>query len=294
MDASPLLYHLAEIVDLADNMGEFSLQAFEDSGHDNGTKFWYAHVFMRVLGYESWQSFQGVITKAMGSCAKLGLDPTEAFTPDTYVDESGKECKTYRLTRFACLLVTVNGDSKKPEVAQAKAALAAIADQLIGEKIHEQDLGRIETREDLKLAEKLMSGAAQAAGLQNSDFGLFKDAGFRGMYNMGLKQLVVRKGIDPTKTLYDFMGLEELAGNLFRATQTTARIKSQGTRGRDPLMQTAKAVGAEVRQMMMKNSGVAPEALPISSDISKVRRKMVTADKAMKKLDGPKKPKPKS
>jgi len=270
-------------------MGDFSIQAFEDAGQENGTRFWYAHVFMGVLGYETWTSFQSVITKAMGSCAKLGLDPTDAFIQATYTDETGKECKTYKLTRFACLLVTVHGDSKKPEVAQAKAALAAIADRLIGEKIHDQDLGRIETREDLKLAEKLMSGVAQSAGLQAQDFGLFKDAGFRGMYNMGLRQLVSYKGLDASKTLYDFMGLEELAGNLFRATQTAARIKSQGTRGRDPLLHTAKTVGAEVRQMMVRNSGVNPEALPISDDIGLVRRRMKSADREMKKLDGPKK-----
>jgi DNA-damage-inducible protein D len=60
-------------------------------------------------------------------------------------------------------------------------------------------------------------------------------------------------------------------------------------RGRDPLMRTAKEVGAEVRQMMIRNSGTAPEALPVSHEIAKVRRKLVSADREMKKLDGGKK-----
>jgi hypothetical protein len=81
----------------------------------------------------------------------------------------------------------VHGDSKKPEVSQAKAALAAIADTLIGDRIHDNDLARIETRDDLKLAERQMSGAAQDAGPQNSDCGLFKDTGIRGMDNMELR-----------------------------------------------------------------------------------------------------------
>lgn len=257
-------YHYPDSSALGTAMGDFSIQAFEDSGRENGFRYWLAHEFMRTLGYETWASFQSVITKAMGSCAKLGMDPTEAFFPDSFVGEDGREQKTYKLTRFACLLITVHGDSKKDEVAQAKAALAAIAEQLISQKIKDHDLGRIETREDLKFAEKQLAGAAQEAGLQDGDFGLFKDAGFRGMYNMSLKQLVVRKGADASKTLYDFMGLEELAGNLFRVTQTAARIKSTGTRGRDPLMRTAKEVGSEVRQMMKRNSGIAPEELPVS------------------------------
>src|ERR1700679_3280688 len=104
-------------------MGEFSIQQFEDAGRENGSRFWYAHEFMASLGYDSWSSFQLVITRAMGSCAKLGIDPTESFIPDTLI-ENGKEVQTYKLSRFACFLVSMHGDSKKEEVAKAKALLA--------------------------------------------------------------------------------------------------------------------------------------------------------------------------
>lgn len=268
-------------------MGEFSLQQFEDSGRENGIRFWYAHEFMKALGYDTWSSFQNVITKAMGSCAKLGIDPTESFIPDSVI-ENGKDIKTYRLSRFACFLVSMNGDSKKEEVAKAKAALAAIADTLITERIEENDLGRIETRDDLKLAERVLSGAAQSAGLQNHQFGIFKDAGFRGMYNMSLANLMQRKGVAPGKTLYDFMDLEELAGNLFRVTQTAARIKNQGVLGLPALSDTANRVGREVRSIMVKNSGRTPESLPIAEDISGVKKRLKSAAKAMKKMDGKK------
>jgi len=270
-------------------MGEFSIETFEQSGRANGTLYWDAYEFMRALGYDSWSTFQKVITKAMGSCAKLGLDPTEAFVPATFF-EDGKECKTYKLSRFACFLVSMHGDSKKEEVAKAKTLLAAIAAKLIEERIQERDLGRIETRDDLKLAERVLAGAAQEAGLQSNQFGIFKDAGFRGMYNMSLSALMIKKGIDPKKTLYDFMDLEEMAGNLFRATQTSARIKSKGVLGLAALSHTATDVGREVRSMMIKNSGVPPESLPIADDIGKVKGRLKSAARAMKKMDGNKKP----
>jgi DNA-damage-inducible protein D len=268
-------------------MGEFSIQLFEESGRENGTRFWYAHEFMKSLGYDSWPTFQQIITKAMGSCAKLGIDPTESFIPDTFL-EDGKELKTYKLSRFACFLVSMHGDSRKEEVAKAKAVLAAIADRLIEERIQEQDLGRIETRDDLKLAERVLSGAAKSAGLESNQFGFFKDAGFRGMYNMSLSSLRIRKGIQPNKTLYDFMGLEEMAGNLFRVTQTAARIKNQGVMGLHGLSDTAHRVGHEVRIMMIKNGGTAPEALPAAEDISGVKRRLKSAERAMKRMDGKK------
>ncbi|MDR3798007.1 MAG: hypothetical protein P4K93_07630 [Terracidiphilus sp.] len=265
-------------------MGAFSIERFEADCRQNGTRYWYAHEFMRSLGYDTWTSFQKVITKAMGSCAMLGIDPTEAFAPATYL-EVGKSEKTYKLTRFACFLVSMHADANKPEVAKAKAALAAIAAQLVEQQIAESDLGRLETREDLKAAERQMSGVAKTAGLEGAQYAFFKDAGFRGMYNMSLRDLMSKKGVDPNKTLYDFMGLEEMAGNLFRVTQTTAKVRSGDLKGARTLEATAKGVGREVRNMMVKNSGIAPENLPIAENIVKVKGRLKSANRAMKKLD---------
>ena len=242
---------------------------------------------MDTLGYESWPSFLGVINKAMASCSRLNIDATEAFTAEI-IEHNGRPLRTFRLSRFACFLVSMHADSKKPQVAKAKAALAAIADQLIQHHINEQDLGRLEARQDLRLAESVMSGVAKAAGLESTQFGIFKDAGFRGMYNMGLRQLMRYKGVPDGQVLYDFMGLDELAGNLFRVTQTAARVKAQKVAGLQNLSDTAASVGSEVREMMVKNSGLSPESLPIEEPIAGVQKRLKTAARAMKKLDAKK------
>lgn len=248
---------------------------------------------MKALGYDAWLAFQRVITKAMGACARLGIDPTESFIAATYL-ENGRDTKTYKLSRFACFLVSMYADSNKPEVALAKASLAAIADQLVEERIRETDLGRIETRDDLKLAERVLGGVAQDAGLEHFQYGIFKDAGFRGMYNMSLSDLMAYKGVSGKQVLYDFMELEELAGNLFRVTQTAARIKSSGTMGLPALKYTAGQVGREVRGIMTKNGGTPPERLPVAEDISDVKKRLKSAARAMKKMDVPRKPAKKS
>lgn len=128
---------------------EFNLESFEDSARQNGVRYWVAHEFMVSLGYESWASFQKVINKAMASCAALGVSIPEVFIADTFIDD-GKEVNTYRLTRFACSLVTMHADSKKPQVSQAKTVLAAIADALVEQQIQRDALERIEVREELK------------------------------------------------------------------------------------------------------------------------------------------------
>ncbi|ERI59685.1 hypothetical protein [Xylella fastidiosa] len=155
-------------------------------------------------------------------------------------------------------------------MAWAKTILAAIANTLIEQRIQSEDLARLETREDLKFGEKAMTSAAKDGGLQNAEFGIFKDAGFRGMYNMTLRELQRYKRLPNGKTLYDFMGLEELAGNLFRVTQTAARIRN------------------EVRRMMIENSGAGPEHLALEEDVKGVQKRPKNVDKAMKKLDKPK------
>ncbi len=268
----------------------FDIQKFEDSAKQNGIRYWSAHEFMHELGYETWTSFNNVINKAIASCARLGLDVSDAFIASTII-EDGKEIKTFRLTRFACLLITMHADGKKQPVAQAKAALAGIASQLIEAQLSQEDVGRLEAREDLKAAEGILNHAASTAGVESNQFGIFKDAGFRGMYNMSLSALRERKGIDPKKTAYDFMGLTELAGNLFRVTQTAERLKSQPNEGLNSAVATAKKVGKEVRGMMIDNSGVTPEALPVADDINLVKRQLKNAAKKMGKLDAPAKTK---
>lgn len=263
----------------------FDLQTFEGLAKQNGIRYWDAREFMTALGYDTWTSFQGVVNKAISSCAHMGIDITQVFIPVTVV-EGNKVINSYKLTRFACLLVTMHADSKKVEVAQAKVALASVADALIQRSISSAALERIEIREELKGGEMGMTDAAKAAGLQGQDYAIFKDAGIRGMYDMSLADLRVRKGA-PGKTLYDYMGKTELAANLFRVTQTAERINSKNQNGLNAVAATAKAVGSEVRQVMLKSSGVPPENLAIEEGINTVSKRIITTQKQMTKLDAP-------
>lgn len=81
------------------------------------------------------------------------------------------------------------------------------------------------------------------------------------------------------------MGLTELAGNLFRVTQTSERIRSQGVRGVNAASKSAREVGAEVRKMMIRNSGVKPEDLPADEDIKKIKTRLRKASRTMIKHD---------
>jgi DNA-damage-inducible protein D len=85
----------------------------------------------------------------------------------------------------------------------------------------------------------------------------------------------------------DFMNGEELAANLFRITQTHAKIRNEGLRGQMRLEQAAHDVGHTVRETMIKLSGKAPENLPAAEDIKSVKGKLKHARHEFGKLDKP-------
>jgi DNA-damage-inducible protein D len=260
----------------------FEIQKFEDEAQQNGIRYWLAHDFMATLGYETWTSFKTVLQKAMGSCLQLRIDADEAFIPTELPDGQ----KSYRLTRFACFLVAMQADSKKPDVAKAQVSLAAIAEALVEAKISEFGMARIEERSKLTVAEKQLGGAAEKAGLQSGmEYVVFRDFGFRGMYNMPLRELQVRKGMPAGKTLYDFMGLTELAANTFRITQTIERMRNKRVSGLNQSKDTAETVGKEVRAVMMRSEGIAPENLALEGHIDNVKKQIKSANQKMKLLD---------
>lgn len=272
----------------------FELQQFEDEAHQNGVKFWYAHEFMKRLGYESWASFRGVVNKAVSLCARIGVDSMEAIIPYEALDSSGKPFNSYKLTRFGVLLITMQADAKKQEVAGVQVMLAAYAADMVDRYMNSNALERFERREELKIAENLLSGKAQEAGVQSAEFGIFKSAGFRGMYNMSLDDLKAYKGVKTYKgTLYDLMGITELAANTFRVTQTAERLKHTRATGLKHASTVAHQVGAEVRSVMVRSSGTRPEDLAIEEDLNSVKKGIKSTQRDMTKLDAKPKPKPK-
>jgi DNA-damage-inducible protein D len=65
-----------------------------------------------------------------------------------------------------------------------------------------------------------------------------------------------------------------LAANLFRITQTEAKITRDNIRGQSRLEDAAFDVGREVRHTMERVSGTVPEELPVAEDIRRVRGKL--------------------
>lgn len=251
---------------------------FNTLSNQNGFTYWCSRDLMHLLGYKNKDTFKKVIQKAISACTSLNIDILENFTP-----ESGKATKEYRLSRFACYLVAMNGDPKKPEVAKAQGYFAAIAEAFRKYVEETEDFERILIRDEISEHEKSLSSVAKKAGV--SQYSLFQNSGYRGMYNMNINQLRKLKGVPSKRSPLDFMGKEELAANLFRVTQTEAKIKNEALHGQQSAQKAAFIVGQKVRSTMQELSGNTPERLPPSQDIKKVKSALKSSQKDFAKLD---------
>ncbi len=267
---------------MADVQGENESE-FERIGEENGG-FWYARQLMPLFGYENYNSFQKPIGRAISTFTTLEIPIPEGFEQVSR-EIDGTLVSDYKLTRFACYLVAMNGDTNKPQIALAQLYFAGMADAIRQIHAGADQVARVQHRDELTQKERTLSGVAKSAGVITERYGLFQNAGYRGMYNMDYKRLCEYKGIPSNRTLLDFMGKQEMAANIFRLSETEAKIKNDGIRGQLGLERAAESVGAMVRSTMLRTSGTAPENLQPAEDIKRVRSKLKKASRELKKLD---------
>jgi DNA-damage-inducible protein D len=256
--------------------------SFEDFGHENGVRYWWASEYSEMLGYSSYDTFRKSVNKAIQAFMATGIEYFNDFRQELRIIDD-KTVQDIKLSRFACYMVAMNADPKKPQVAKAQ---MYFADQV--EKINlilegNNDMERLLTREEIKDGQKSLASAAKNSGVIN--FGLFQDAGYRGLYNTGVSGLKKKKGINQKHDHFDYMGRTELAANLFRITLTEERLKNSHTSTERSAMDVHKSVGRQVRNMVIDNTGVSPENLKAEKRLNEVKSELKKAGKALNKPD---------
>ncbi|WP_437872941.1 BRO family protein [Sorangium sp. So ce363] len=255
----------------------FSMYAFEMTATKDGVYTWSEDELMSTLGYETRTAFRKAVHKAMQACLTMNVSPLDDFI---------KDGDGFRFTRFACYLVVMSCDTRKPRVAQVQFQFAALADVIPDPRIQAARVDRVIIREEVTDGMKSLSATAQNHGVV--DYARFMDAGYRGMYNRSLAELERLKGIRPGEQLLDRMDRTELAANLFRITQTDRKIENENVHGQAALENAASEVGAVVRKAMIDLNNTAPEQLPIAEHIDVAKKKLKTARKELKKLNATK------
>jgi DNA-damage-inducible protein D len=247
------------------------------NGH--GAEYWSARDLQPLLGYSQWRRFEEAINRAMISCGQSGNTPENHFADAGKMVEIGsKSSRTvddYHLSRFACYLIAQNGDPRKPEIAGAQKYFAVQARRQEMSDAIAADMERLEIRKQTSEEFKALSGAAREAGVQDKMFGVFHDAGYKGLYGgLGNESIKQSKRIPKKENLMDRMDTTELAANQFRMTQTRDKLARDRVNTQQQAIHTHEAVGKEVREAIKRIGGVMPEKIPPAEHINEVEKRI--------------------
>ena len=116
------------------------------------------------------------------------------------------------------------------------------------------------------------------------DYAIFQNYGYRGLYGgLTMQDIHRRKGLKKSQAILDHMGSEELAANLFRATQTEAKLQRDGVRNKQAANDTHFEVGRKVRQIIAEFGNTMPENLPTPSEsIKQLERQKKKEEKRLR------------
>lgn len=257
--------------------------------NENGQEFWSARELAKILDYKDYRNFELIIYKAMEACKNSGNIIQYHFGEATEMIEIGKGAHrrigNYHLSRYACYLIVMNSDPQKDIIAlgQTYFAIKTRQQELI-ENYDEltDDQKRLAVRQEMRDHNKSLAEAAKEAGVVKPlDFAIFQNKGYQGLYGgLSRDQIHMRKGLKDNQDILDHMGHEELAANLFRATQTESKLRREKIKGKEKANQTHYKVGQKVRQTIQELGGTMPENLPTPE------KSIKELERAQKKLKG--------
>lgn len=259
---------------------------FEQLKHTtkSGVEYWSAREIYPHLGYTQWRNFHNAIEKAKEACKSATGDVLRNFADVSKIVRTGIAEKTVDdvcLTRYSCYLVAQNGDSQKPEIAQAQTYFAIqtryaeIQQMREYESLTTEEERRLFLRNELYKHNSQLADAARAAGVvEPRDYAIFQNYGYMGLYGgLTAQDIHKKKGLKKSQKILDHMGSTELAANLFRATQTEEKLRRENIHGRSRANETHYKVGAKVRQTIRELGGTMPENLPTAESIKSVENK---------------------
>ncbi len=257
-----------------------------------GIEFWPSRDLAKSLDYADYRNFITVINKAKEACENSGQLISDHFGDITEMVPIGsgaaRPLDTIKLSRYACYLTVQNADPGKTIVAQAQTyfaiqtRIAEVQQMEDYKRLSNEEEKRLFLRNELAKHNSQLADAAKNAGvIQPSDYAIFQNYGYQGLYGgLGAQEIHARKGLKKSQKILDHMGSTELAANLFRATQTEEKLRRENIKGKTKANQTHYEVGAKVRQTIKELGGTMPENLPAAQSIKSLetkKKKQLTA-----------------
>lgn len=254
---------------------------------DTQVEYWLARELMRVLGYERWENFEKSIRRAKESCESQGIAIEDHFREVTKMVQIGssakRKIKDYMLTRYACYLIAMNGDTQKEEIAFAQSyfAVQTRKQELIEERI--ALIERTQARDKLRESEKRLSQNIYERGVDDAGFGRIRFKGDSALFGGRTTQEMKRKlGVKDNRPLADFLPTLTIAAKNLATEMTNYNVEDKNLQGENAITDEHVQNNSSVREMLGQR-GIKPEELPPAEDIKKLERRVKSQEKKLAK-----------
>ena len=248
-------------------------------------EFWYARDLMKLLGYNRWENFEKAIKRAMESCETAKIEVTDHFREVTKMVQLGsgskRNVKDYMLTRYACYLIAMNGDTSKEEIAFAQSyfAVQTRKQELIEERI--TYIQRAQARERLKESEKRLSQNIYERGVDDDGFARIRSRGDQALFGgYSTKEMKTKLGVKDNRPLADFLPTLTIAAKNLATEMTNYNVEEKDLFGELEITGEHVQNNTEIRKML-KGRGIKPEELPPVEDIKKLERRAKSQEKKL-------------
>jgi len=256
---------------------------------ENDIEFWFARDLQHLLGYAKWDNFINVISKAKTACEVSGGKVADHFADVGKTIKMPKNAEKtvpdMMLTRYACYLITQNGDPSKEEIAFAQTYFAVQTRkfEIIEKKL--QEFERLQARHKLSETEKELSGVIFQQTGSDRNFGIIRSKGDKALFGYTTQQMKNRLGVPDSRALADFQPAIILKAKDFATEITIFNSKEKMLNTEMQISEEHITNNRSVRKTLISR-GIYPEKLPAEEDIKKIERKLKSDEKkSLKDLD---------